>query len=346
MRVSQFFSTARLRALVLAGLAVFGLLTIIGSGGGSAPECSFFSDTCTYDGGGGFNPPAVYIQPLRITVQAGGDAVFTAVAFGLASPGYRWQRSTDGGRSYADIAGAGAADLRLTRVQPADDGAVFRVVASQGASTATAIVPARLAVSSLPGVVFQDGEFQPADWQVVATANPAGPTHSEERVATGGNPDAFRRMLHAMPAGPSTISVFHSSLSSTYDPSVQGAVNVIDYNDDCKLLGPSPYASASVLPFTTTLMVEQGGRCYLATPPVSCGVAAWVTAQGLTSLRPSDFVINSGPACGAGESCPDFSASAATLRFGYARATAAPASAGAATIDHGIDNWKVTVWRH
>jgi hypothetical protein len=150
-------------------------------------------------------------------------------------------------------------------------------------------------------------------------------------------------MVHTMPQGPSTLSVFHSSLPSSYDPAVQGAVYVIDYTDDCKLLGASPYASLP--PFTTTLMLEQGARRYLVTPAIDCGVAVWATAKGQTSLVPSDFVLSSGPACAAGESCPDFSASAAPLRFGYARASAAPASAASAAIDHGIDNWKVTVWR-
>jgi hypothetical protein len=63
-----------------------------------------------------------------------------------------------------------------------------------------------------------------------------------------------------------------------------------------------------------------------------------------SSLAAQDFVLLDGPACGAGDSCPDFSASAAPLRFGFVRNSQALAGV-AGTIAHGIDNWKVTVWR-
>jgi hypothetical protein len=55
-------------------------------------------------------------------------------------------------------------------------------------------------------------------------------------------------------------------------------------------------------------------------------------------LPPADFRLFDGPACATGEACPDFSASAAPMRFGYWRIVfAAPGQSAA----HGIDNWKV-----
>jgi hypothetical protein len=67
-------------------------------------------------------------------------------------------------------------------------------------------------VSSLPAVVFEDGKFQAADWSTSAIADPAqnGPTHAEDRSATGGLPGAFHHMVHKRTAGPSSLRVFNT----------------------------------------------------------------------------------------------------------------------------------------
>jgi hypothetical protein len=48
-----------------------------------------------------------------------------------------------------------------------------------------------------------------------------------------------------------------------------------------------------------------------------------------------------GPTCSAGQVCPDLSGNAPPLRFGFVRF----AQANSTPTVHGIDNWKVTVWR-
>ena len=67
--------------------------------------------------------------------------------------------------------------------------------------------------------------------------------------------------------------------------------------------------------------------------------------RGVHRPEHSDFVQLNGPACGSGPSCPDFSASGAPLRFGFERRVGLPASVPAGTIEHGMDNWKISVWR-
>jgi hypothetical protein len=52
-----------------------------------------------------------------------------------------------------------------------------------------------------------------------------------------------------------------------------------------------------------------------------------------------------GPACDSGTSCPDFSAGGAPLRFGFERRVVLEVRSPAGSIQHGIDNWKVIVWR-
>jgi alpha-tubulin suppressor-like RCC1 family protein len=93
-------------------------------------------------------PPTIDTQPQDVSVAVGGNATFTVVASGL-SPQYQWERSNDGGATFADIAGATNASLTLTNVQSTDDNARFRarVFNLAGGVTSNA---ARLTVGATP----------------------------------------------------------------------------------------------------------------------------------------------------------------------------------------------------
>ena len=332
------------RALAVVFVSALGLLGIVGSGSVDAPECSFFSGSCNPSGVPIEPIPMALVVPARLTVQAGGTAVFSAQSnIGIAS--YQWQRSSDGGQTFVDIAGATASAYSLSNVQLSDDAVVLRVRVQGGGSSAgsTAVATGRLAVSSLPGVVFEDADFQPAGWAVTATAVPpqGGPTQSAERLAAGGNPGAYRSMVHAMTAGPSSLRVFHVSLSASYDPPSQGAIHVIDYREDCIRQGTGTSAGN----VQATLLLEQGGRRYVTLASTLCTAAVWAAVDGINSQGAADFVQVDGPVCQAGASCPDFAASAAPLRFGFTRRVALSAGQPAGTVVHGLDNWKLTVWR-
>ncbi len=331
------------RGLALLCITMAGLVSLVASGGSAeAPECSFFSNVCNPTGGSGSIPlpPTAVVFPQRLTVQVGGSAVFSVETTGLASPNYQWRRSSDGGRTYTDIAGATGPSYTLAGAQVADDATVFRV-GVQGSGGESAFALSQLAVSSMPGVVMQDAEFLLTDWRVTEIASPAqnGPLHTEERATSGGHPDAFRRLQHTMPPGLSSLRVFHASQSASYDPAVQGAVHVIDYTEDCIIASNS----TSTALIDSNLLIEQAGRRYVATGLTYCQSPSWVTLPPRSSFGASDFVLIDGPPCGVGESCPDFAASASALRFGFVRHSQATGAGG--TIVHGIDNWKVTVWR-
>ncbi len=335
-----------LRRITLAGVVALGLVAIIGSGGGGdAPECSFFSNICNPV----INPPAatpaVSIYPLTLTVQAGASASFTAQTSGIDQPTFQWRRSADGGVNFVDVAGATAATYTLAPVQFADDGAVLRVdVRGSGGSTVLASGNAgKLLVSSMPAIIFTDSEFDPSDWRVSAIADPTqnGPTHNEDRSATGGLPGAFRHMVHTMTAGPSSLRVFNAKASAIYDPQALGAIHAVDYTEDCDLLSATS-SSFTVLSYP---MIEQAGRRYVSSRGRGC-LALWVNNfNQLPSLVVTDFEQVDGPACGPAASCPDFSAGGAPLRFGFERRVSLQESAPAGSIKHGIDNWKVSVWR-
>lgn len=324
----------------LAGIATLGLGAIVGSGGGAVPgypPCG--PPLCSV---GPVLPAAgVTLQAPYVTAQVGTAASFTAVVSGISAPSYGWQRSNDGGTSYADMPGATGSSLTLAAVNLADDGARFRVTVAGGALGSFSAV-GQLAVSASPGTAYEDGEFEPADWvrQPAVGPAPAPAVHLAERIPAGGNPGAYWHMQIQPPLGAASARVGYLSTSARYDPRLSGAVYVIDYAEDCN----SVQASTGV--FTEAwLLLEQGGRQYVGNArgeSAACSLVGWHAMRSQGSLRAQDFVRVDGPACAVGESCPDFSASALPMRFGMARQSYATPGF---TVFHGIDNWRVTVWR-
>lgn len=325
------------RRLAPALVVAAGIVTIVGSGGGAGflgGPCDVYPDAC------GPLPPTVAIAPARATVQVGSGVTFTAEPNGFADPTFQWQRSADGGKTFVDIAGATAASVTLAAANLGDDATVFHVVARpRGSSGPVAEASSQLAVSSSPGVAFEDGDFADDGWQVSEISVPPGngATHTEARAASGGNPGAFRRMSHTLPALQESLGVLNLATSAVYDPAVSGAIYVIDYSEDCALLS----AANPSFSVWSNLLFEQAGRRYRPKLlPDTCAAATW-TAQLRAALAAADFEMLDGPACATGQSCPDFSAGAPPIRFGFVRY----AQAGATSTVHGIDNWRVTVWR-
>jgi hypothetical protein len=134
---------------------------------------------CGGGGGGGSPTPAVAIttQPADRSVVAGTAATFDVVA--TNATGYRWQRSTDGGSTYADVAGAASASYTTPVTALADDGTRYRVVVSNAAGPVTSGA-ALLTVSAAPGLpaftYMSEGATviapDPATFTVVATGTP------------------------------------------------------------------------------------------------------------------------------------------------------------------------------
>lgn len=318
-------------------IAVLGLTAIVGSGGGFVigfPDC--IGDSCYWEPP--LPPPVVLVQPSHITALVGTPVSFTAETYNTSSPlSYQWRRSSDGGVTYLDIPGATSKTYTLAGVNLSDDGVQFQVVV-HGSTGFALNASGQLAVSAVPGLVFEDGEFLPANWlAVIVRPDLPEALHSELRLTTGGNPGAYRRMVFQLPQGAGAVSVGYASVSATYAPQSQGSIYVIDYAEDCLALQSSETMSTQ-----SGLLIEQGGRSYRSESSWQCVSSNWSAVANRSSLRAQDLLQIDGPACQAGESCPDFSASAAPMRFGYWRISyGVPRD----SIAHGIDNWKVTVWR-
>lgn len=313
------------RDVLSAVIGALGVIAIVGSGGGAGELDTMWVPDIDM-------PPYVTVTPSRLTVEQGGTAVFTASAGGaLSPPTYQWRR--DG----ATIAGATGTTYTLVGANLGDDGAQFavEVTASNGTATATGL----LQVSRLPGVVYEDSDFPLSNWTAVAIPDPTqnGPSQTVSRAATGGNPDAYRSIAYEMPAGVSSITVFHTAASARYEPAVQGPVYAIDAQLDCKDTGGAAEIAARA-------MIEQAGRRFATDYRLIC-VFGW-EHYSVFGRRAEEFKLVDGLACGPSETCPDFSASGAPLRLGFlTRARHGSSASPAGTASQGIDNWKVTVWR-
>jgi len=241
------------------------------------------------------------------------------------------------------IAGATAATYTLAGAQLPDDGATFSVsvlAGFEGQLVLELSSGSALAVSSMPGVVFQDSKFLSADWASAAIAEPAvgGPTYEVSSAQTGGDADAYRRVAIAMPGGVSRLFVFNTYQGAVYDPATQGSIYIIDVSEECVAL-------PGTLGVGPVLLLEQDGRRYIAGGSAPCE-ATWHKQRFMPGrYAATDFLKVDGPACPAGEACPNFSALGKPLRFGFANENAGSTGFAGASGGFGVDNWMVTVWR-
>ncbi|WP_406832225.1 putative Ig domain-containing protein [Pedococcus sp. KACC 23699] len=98
--------------------------------------------------------PSVTANPNDQTVQPGTSVSFSAAANGVPTPSVQWQRSTDGGASFANIVGATSTTYTFT-AGPGDDGNQYRAVFTNVAGTATSTA-ATLRVGTAPAFTSAD----------------------------------------------------------------------------------------------------------------------------------------------------------------------------------------------
>jgi hypothetical protein len=127
--------------------------------------------------------------PENRTVIAPAPATFTATAEGTPAPAYQWQRSTDGGQSWSELAGATSPTYVTPATALADHGTRFRVRVTNGVSADLTSAAATLTVHLHPVILIgprsqavSDGDT--ATFGVLALGNPA-PTYQWERSADG-----------------------------------------------------------------------------------------------------------------------------------------------------------------
>lgn len=84
--------------------------------------------------------PTITTQPTSQTVTEGGTATFTVVTSGTEPLSYKWQQSTDSGRSWTDIGGATDATYTTEATTTNMNGTQYRCVVSNSAGSVTSNV--------------------------------------------------------------------------------------------------------------------------------------------------------------------------------------------------------------
>ena len=118
--------------------------------------------------------PVITTNPTNVTVTAGANAVFTAAATGSPTPTVQWQVSTNGGTTFANLAGATSATLTITAATAAMNGNQYKAVFTNATSSATTTA-ATLTVNTLPVITTNP----------VALSLTAGNTATFTAAATG-----------------------------------------------------------------------------------------------------------------------------------------------------------------
>ena len=132
-------------------------------------------------------PPVFSQQPLAQTVPAGATAVFTAAAFGLPAPSYRWFRNNIPLTDQGNVSGATTSTLTIAKTAIENAG-TYNVVATNpvGVATSNSVV---LTVVTAPVFTF-DPQPQTVD---------AGTTVTLKTTASGGPGLTFRWYQNGIP---------------------------------------------------------------------------------------------------------------------------------------------------
>jgi hypothetical protein len=141
--------------------------------------------------------PSVTTNPRSATVNAGQTATFTAKASGNPVPTVQWQVSTDGGQTFADIAGAISTTLTVSTTA-AQNGYIYHTVFTNSvnsATTANATLTVRYAPTISDNPTSQTVIVgQTATFTAVANGSPA-PTVQWQVSTNGGT--SFSNISHA-----------------------------------------------------------------------------------------------------------------------------------------------------
>ena len=142
---------------------------IVGNGSGSVTSSGALLTVASAS-----TTPVIATQPASTSVVAPATATFTVVASGSPTPSYQWQLSTDGGVTYADIAGATDSTYTTPPTVNADSGKRFRVnVTNSLGSLLSASAVLTVSSGSAPAV-----SVQPTSQGAYTTTNDFGAPHT------------------------------------------------------------------------------------------------------------------------------------------------------------------------
>lgn len=146
------------------------------------------------------------------------------------------------------------------------------------------------------------------------------------------------------PAG-SIITAFIFPAGAVYTPTVSGAIDRIEQNEDLLFISSSTPTTSGQ---SRALALRQNGKLYVGTLRTTGTLAAWTTTPIVTQ-RASNFaeLVSSATEFALNNaSNPDFSATGAPIELGLYRSIATAGTPGAAgfTVNVGVDTWRASVF--
>jgi len=178
---------------------------VVGNGGGSVTSASA---TLTVKP----RPPVVTAAPASVSVSAGQTASFSVTADGSAPLTYQWQRNG------ADIAGATGASYTTPVLTVADNGASYRVVIGNAASSVTS-ASASVSVSSV--AVAPSVTTAPQSLTVTA-----GQTASFSVVASGTGPLSYQWQRNGADIAGATAASYTTAATTLADNGAKFGVRI------------------------------------------------------------------------------------------------------------------------
>jgi hypothetical protein len=144
---------------------------------------------------------------------------------------------------------------------------------------------------------------------------------------SNGNPDAYR--WTRLQFDGASIYVGHLNMHATYDPSTNGPIASISYSYDVRNI-----CCSFLLPAYGLLIYQNGSYYMTGTGVVPMG--GWIHVEETVAASGFSRIAGSGP------TLPNFSSTGAPMQFGF-RNSSGPRFCDSATIDTGIDNWRMVI---
>jgi hypothetical protein len=200
--------------------------------------------------------PAFSREPVSTLVVAGGSATFTAAATGTPPPDLQWQRAGNGG--WVDIAGATGTSYSLPSATADDDGAQFRVVATNSAGSLPSGAATLNVVdqAAAPRVIAQSGSLTvAAGGSAVFAAQVTGTAPLSYQWRRNGTPitGANRPILRLDGVGDAQAGSYTLEVSNPAG-TVEGAAQVLTVTPE----GTAPATAPTITKSPTSVSVTEG----------------------------------------------------------------------------------------
>lgn len=194
--------------------------------------------------------------------------------------------------------------------------------------SATLLLPA----ASGQTVTFADDTFDNLDWSLQVRGDAPFFSASGQQVGSGGNPDAFRRVNVSLNTNGGTsggfVTAFHWLDSASYDPTVSGPLESIDFSINHLRIATPPAHNGQGF----GLALKQNGYLYRASIFFTQTLSGWQNTQD-SSITPGDIRGNAG--------APDIDFSGSEIGFGFYTAHSSPNNRTNDMLTVGYDNYQV-----